>query len=167
MFGIPVSVQQENLTSTSLALRHGSQSPSVCTKIHKRLCRHRAWGSRSCCCAAPNVGPKPWCWSVHQKRTPYSKHGSQYTVVFVTCNELSLHMRKLPSFFSQNRIGAPEGDWLSSINPLANNSCTWLRTSSISMGDNRYSGREVGLWEPGKRGIVCRSGGSRRHIRKL
>jgi hypothetical protein len=43
MFGTFVPVQQESLTCTSLAPRHGSQSPPACPKVHHRLCRHHAW----------------------------------------------------------------------------------------------------------------------------
>ncbi|KAL4585017.1 hypothetical protein LXL04_009630 [Taraxacum kok-saghyz] len=73
-----------------------------------------------------------------------------------------MHIRKEPSFFFTNNIGAPHGEKLGLINPLLNSSWSWLESSCISEGASLYGALAIGA-APGIKSILnstCRFGGN-------
>ncbi|KAJ0588125.1 hypothetical protein HanIR_Chr04g0170971 [Helianthus annuus] len=72
-----------------------------------------------------------------------------------------MHRRIDPSFFLTNKIGAPQGDELGLIKPLAKRSSNCVLNSFISVGANLYGALATGA-APGMisiRNSTCRSGG--------
>ncbi|KAJ0483209.1 hypothetical protein HanIR_Chr13g0662401 [Helianthus annuus] len=73
-----------------------------------------------------------------------------------------MHRRIEPSFFLTNKIGAPQGDELGLIKPLANKSSNCVLNSFISVGANLYGALATGA-APGIMSIrnsTCLSGGN-------
>ncbi|KAF5793856.1 hypothetical protein HanXRQr2_Chr08g0321631 [Helianthus annuus] len=73
-----------------------------------------------------------------------------------------MHRRIEPSFFLTNKIGAPQGDELGLIKPLAKSSSNCVLNSFISVGANLYGALATGA-APGMisiRNSTCLSGGN-------
>ncbi|GKF98355.1 hypothetical protein Tco_0297138 [Tanacetum coccineum] len=67
-----------------------------------------------------------------------------------------------PSFFLTNKTGAPQGEVLGLTNPLSESSCSFIDSSCISDGANRYGDRATGAAPRTKSNwnSTCRVGGS-------